>query len=268
MPGHACSRRSASQRWPDRRRTWSRRISVGRAGDRPAGVAQRGADRLGADIEPEQPPAVGQSGAEIGGRGRRSSRRLERRQPPLGVGADVRPEQGVVVDVVIVARAAHRAPCRAARRCRRSAGSRARRSAPPTAPRLELRLAEIRVGDQRAEIGSRPAPRRRASPVSGLTQSIGDPPRETPSGPALASIDVGDLRRIGRLGEALPGEQAARLIGPLAGGKGQRGQVGRLRDRPADHIGGDDPARLGRAARPAPAAAASDAGCPGCGRRG
>ena len=77
--------------------------------------------------------------------------------------------------------------------------------------------------------------------------------RRRRSAPVDRVVDLGDLARIGRLGEALPGEQAARLLGPLAGGKGERGQVGGHRDRPADQIGRDDPPRLGRAARSAPA---------------
>ena len=38
----------------------------GRGRDRPLRVAQRRADRLRADVEPEQPPALGQRGAELG----------------------------------------------------------------------------------------------------------------------------------------------------------------------------------------------------------
>ena len=50
-------------------------------------------------------------------------------------------------------------------------------------------------------------------------------------------INIKDRRRIGRLGKALPAQQAARLITPFAGPQAQRRQIGAHRHRPAHRIG-------------------------------
>ena len=63
------------------------------------------------------------------------------------------------------------------------------------------------------------------APVSGLVQSIAEPARGDPARAGALVVDVGDLARVGGLGEALPGEDAG-APGPAVSqaGKGRAGR--------------------------------------------
>ena len=77
-----------------------RLMRLGRGGEAPRRVAGGQADRLRADVEARRAaaarPAAKAAAAVV-------DHRAECRQPPLDVGADRAPEQGIIVDVVIVA---------------------------------------------------------------------------------------------------------------------------------------------------------------------
>ena len=187
---------------------------------------------------PASLPPLGQRGGEFGGAG--GDHALPCRQPPLRIARGSRP------------RTRHNRRrgncCRAARRARAS-GCRRRCISKPLSQRAPTwpgsRVAEAQVARRAPACPGWPrAARRRPSvPVSGLTQSMSLAlALRRRSGPLV--LPRRRVTRSGLAGSAklCQRQDAAGLVGRVQAGRPSAGRSAVDADRPADDIGGDEPA--------------------------
>src|SRR5688572_28068316 len=135
-------------------------------------------------------------------------------EPAARVGAQIRPEQRVVIHMVVVA-GQDIGPHRRQAVIIADEEEAARVASGGNALSLHSRALEVGVGDKRAAVGFA-----RADAAARAGQRIYANHRGAGAlytgGAARAVIGLGDQLSIGRFGKALPRQQAARLVDPLA----------------------------------------------------